>query len=113
MISQTLLGPRPPDDFQGNGCGALGTGFFDWALKRLRFDMSECCRWHDWCYEQLREGDADYSRLQADVWFHDNIRLAGQWQKKKIRGWIIRAIAYKLVRRGGWFATRPEENDNG
>lgn len=114
--SYQFRGPKPPDWYEGNGCGALGTGILDWLLKRLGVPIGPACRRHDWHYEVIREGDdyvswrdvdlklpaasreeivGDFDRALADEWFQQNIRILSQAEarslrsakRKKVRNW--------------------------
>lgn len=57
-----LLGPRPPDNFIGDGCTSSPDGWW-----------REACRYHDWAYRE----DVPVSRLAADWYLFCNLRTLG------------------------------------
>lgn len=53
-----MLGPKPPNDFDGNGCTGVPDGWW-----------YEACRYHDWAYRP----DVPISRWLADWYFFRNL----------------------------------------
>jgi hypothetical protein len=89
-----MLGPEPPADHVGNGCG-------DFGLERYlpQFNFAEpggpCAR-HDWAYE-TRQG----TRAQADDVFHRNLLTVVEktWRPWwRWRGRRLAHLAYRVVR---------------
>lgn len=57
-----LLGPKPPDDFKGDGCTSCPDGWW-----------REACRYHDWAYRS----DVPVSRFMADCYLLCNLWRLG------------------------------------
>lgn len=110
-IESLLVGEKPPDDFEGDGCTCAPDLWF-----------REACRYHDWAYAKLRKMDPNSQewrseRARADVNLRRNIITLSQYSVvggklvEKRRGFLMNRWGYKLsrvyykaVRRFGWAA---------
>ena len=89
-LVERMVGPVPPEDFDGNGCSCSP----DWIGP---IDLRTACHWHDHAYSV---GGSEDDRLLADRRFYDNLRACGlgrflSWiYFNRVRLWGVRHFRY-------------------
>jgi len=68
-----MQGPRPPDDFIGNGCSYVPECLPAFGPPRL-VQVTLACHYHDWHY---RLGQTEADRQQYDLYFYHNMVTLG------------------------------------